>query len=244
MENEIAIAETKSAMVTTSPDVGMYELIEKIALGGGDIAALEKVIELHNSQQDREAHREFESAFVVMQGDLPKVAATRHNNQTNSDFAKLEDIDKVVKPILKEHGFATRYQTHQNDEKGLVTATCILSYKNGHSERNSVSMPVDDKGIKGTVNKTQTHGTASALSYAKRYAKCGVLDIAIGDDDGNAAGGEPRITSEQQSILLTLLQGVPESVSIEFYKSYPEVKAVPLSSFASFVTRLKEAANA
>lgn len=233
-------AQSLAKIENKSQSPGAMDLIEKIALQGGDVSALEAVIRMHNTQQDREQKREFEAAFTRMQADLPAIAATRHNKQTDSKYAKLADIQKIVKPILRQHGFSTRYESPDVQPEGLVVETCVLAYENGYSIRNTESMPVDSKGIAGKANKTETHGTGSAVSYARRYALCGILDIAIADDDGNAAGGEPRITQAQQNVLLKMLADAPDYTEQDFYSAYADVKDVPVKNFNSAIQRIKQ----
>lgn len=226
---------------TQTADEKLYTLIEK-ALDGDNADALEKVINLYNQQQDREIKREFEAAFSALQADLPAILATRFNIQTKSKYAKLDDIHKVIKPLLREHGFSTRYESPENYIDGFVQQTFILTHNNGHSAKNSAIVQVDSKGIQGASNKTETHGTGSALTYARRYALCGLLDITITeDDDGNAAGGIPRITPEQQSIVLNLLEEVPQDTKDAFYTVYAKVSDMPLDQFKNSLMRLKQA---
>jgi hypothetical protein len=207
-------------------------LIRQLATDpNADIAKLQMIVDLHNSQQDRAARQEFEAEFVKMQAKLPKIAATRENSQTRSKYAKLEDIQAAVKPILAEHGFSTRYESPENQPHGMVVVTCVLTHKNGHSARNTKSIPVDSKGIGGNANKTETHGAASADSYARRYALCGVLDIAVGDDDGNAAGGVQRVTKARAGILNGYYYALPDNVKEVFLRKYGEVESVPNDKF-------------
>lgn len=236
-EPSSAIAVPKSH----KPDDPMYALIET-ALERGNADALEQVVSLYNTQQDRELKREFEAAFAAMQAEIPAILASRRNNQTNSSYAALDDIHKHVKPVLREHGFSIRYESPDVQPEGFITATCILTFKNGWSAKNTSSVPIDNKGIKGSQNKTDTHGAGSATTYARRYSLCGLLDITVtDDDDGNAAGGAPKVTQEQQSIIMELLHSAPDDTRIAFHGKYPSVKDVPINSFKDCISWLKAA---
>lgn len=227
---------------STKSDDRLYDMMQ-IALEKGNAEALETLVNLQNKQQDRQREEEFEVAFAEMQADLPAVLKNRFNEQTKSRFSKLDDIQKAIKPVLKRYGFSIRYESPDEQPERVVVATCILTFKNGWKAKNTSAIPVDNIGIKGNANKTEAHGAGSATTYARRYALCGLLDITLTeDDDGNAAGGEPRVTSEQQIILHTLLEKASEETKQRFHSTYPSAKDVEVSKFAGVVSELKRGA--
>ena len=48
-------------------------------------------------------------------------------------YAKFEDINEAIKPILQKHGFAITYKIDAKD--GIITVTGILVHRDGHRER-------------------------------------------------------------------------------------------------------------
>ena len=150
-----------------------------------DIEKVKTMQGMFDRAQDREAERLFSEDFAKMQPSLPLVIAVRANSQTNSKYAKHEDINEKIKPILKEHGFGiSAYPIEQNDAG--VKVKVILRHRAGHKEEAIVFMPLDKCGIAGTVNKTMPHAHSSSMRYAIRLGICLLLDISTGDDmDGN-----------------------------------------------------------
>lgn len=235
------MTEPTKEIATIDENSRFYDLIE-MALEKNNADAIEQLVNLQNQQQDRQREEDFEVAYADLQAEIPAVLKTRNNEQTRSTYAKLDDIHKAVKPVLQKHGFSTRYESPDIQPERMVVATCVLTFKNGWKVKNTATIPVDNVGIKGTANKTEAHGTGSAISYARRYALCGLLDITLtDDDDGNAAGGVPRITPEQQAIILELLQDVDDDTRAQFYLSYPKVADMPLDNFKGALLKLKQA---
>lgn len=159
-----------------------------------DVAKLEKLIDLQNSVLDREAKKSFAKSYIKMKPTLPRVVSLHDNTQTKSKYAKLEDINRVIEPLLEPYGFALMTKISQTEK--AVTAHVELWHVDGHIEQTSFTIPLDDKGPNGTVNKTGPHATMSAEQYAKRGGVCALLNISTGQDvDGNR--DSDKITMEQ-----------------------------------------------
>lgn len=160
-----------------------------------DVSKLEKLMDLQERFLDREAQKMFAEDFVKMKPNLPLVIKTHNNTQTKSKYAKLEDINKVVDPILSKFGFGTSTDIVAQDDKG-VTVEAKLWHRGGHIETTKIFMPMDDVGMQGTKNKTMPHAVSSSTMYARRVAICAILQISTGDDnDGNL---EPVYITQEQ----------------------------------------------
>lgn len=223
----------------------IYTMLEKAIEAGADAKAIEAITTMHQVERDRDERKEFEKAFARMQQEIPPIKAERYNGYTRSKYAMLEDIHAVVKPILKKHGFTVRYESPREQTIGTVFSTCIVTHiESGLRAENTSQIPVDSIDADGNVQKGEAHGAGSATTYGKRYSLCGVLDITITqDDDGNKAAFEPRITAQQEELILKLLNQVPKTMKDEFYAEYEEVEFMPLSHFKSRLAQLKEAIN-
>ncbi len=190
--NEVAkVDEQTSVPVVASPESQIMEAISSIACNpDADIDKMQKLMEMHQSMEDRQAEAAFNAALSVVQGQLEPVVARSHNSQTNSKYAKIEMIAKAARPILSANGFSTTFRELPSHSAGNVRIAGQLRHASGHKEDYENEIPLDDKGIKGSVNKTNVHAHGSSLTYARRYCLMGMLDISITeDDDGNAGGG-------------------------------------------------------
>lgn len=163
-----------------------------------DAAKMETLARLVNSQQDREREIEFNRAKNAAIMEMPvitkdgKIVIRKQGEpeRLQGRFAKWEDIDRVVRPILQRHGLALSFDQAEREGGGLLVFP-ILSHVNGYTERGG-GFPVPAE-ISGSKNAAQAMG--SSQSYGKRYAGCGMLNIVTEgvDDDGN--GGRNAVVT-------------------------------------------------
>lgn len=206
-----------------SETVALMRMMERIATNPAvDVEKMKQVREL--GQQVLNDHRRaaFDDALAKMQADLPTIDAKGKLEIRAKDakgdrsgkviqstpYAKWEDINEAIKPILKAHGFGLRFKTGLAPD-GRVMVTGILS-GHGHREEAEFVLPHDSTGSKNAVQ-----AIGSSTSYGKRYAASALLNLTSRgeDDDGKKGGGRPIddgfpgaspacITSDQVTILI------------------------------------------
>ncbi len=151
-----------------------------------DIDKMERLLQMQERVQARDAEIAFSEAMATMQPLLPVITKRGqivHSGKVISDFAEWSDIGKAITPVMAEHGFSLSFTPSQNpDGKPAVTAT--VRHRGGHKESASLSLPLDTSGAKNAVQ-----AVGSSLSYGKRYTAVLLLNIQIEgeDDDGSAA---------------------------------------------------------
>lgn len=218
--NQEIVAHTEPANQVAAPATESGQLMNVIAQmaqdPNADITKLERLIALRNAEIAAQAKREYDAAFVEMKGHLPVVIKTHDNAQTKSKYAKMEDINKAVDPILAKFGFGSTDKILKQTETD-VTMRVELRHKGGHSESLELTMPIDDKGAQGTVNKTKPHGISSTIMYIRRVGKAALIGISTGDDnDGNTE--TVSITVEQAAALDTRLRAISDKALPNFLK--------------------------
>lgn len=188
-----------------------------------DLEKLKQLREMYNDEQDREALRLFNIDFARMKPELPRVIKQHNNTQTSSKYAKLEDINDTIEPILGRYGFGTSMTIIKQDETG-VHIIVELIHTGGHIKSTPVYMPIDDKGMQGTKNKTLPHAVSSSIMYARRVGECALLNISTGDDrDGNQATDSiPEAVAE---IIKEKIKEFEEDYTEKFLK-YMKVESV------------------
>lgn len=155
-----------------------------------DIDKMQKLLDMQERIVDKSAKAAYGKAMAEAQNIMPVVAKKSQNKQTNSTYAKLEDIIDQCAPVWTSRGFSLSFGTEPSSINGFIKITCTVSHSEGHTERREFDLPIDNTGIKGTVNKTVIHGIGSTVSYGRRYLTCLVFNIPTGDDsDGNTFGG-------------------------------------------------------
>lgn len=175
----------------------MIALIEKVALDpNSDVDKMSKLLDVQERIFDKNAQIAFSKAMVACQKDMPVVTATVVNKQTNSTYVKYEHLMEQIKPIYTKHGFGLSFGEEECSKRDNITVSCDVVHIDGFSKKYEATLPIDSCGIKGVVNKTGIHATASAYTYAKRYLVTMIFNIAVADHDDDAikAGG---VTVEQ-----------------------------------------------
>lgn len=183
----------------------MISMIERMAMNPEvDVEKLERLMAMQEKMLDRTAEQEYTRAMVAVQNEIQAVTRDKMNPQTHSRFVSLEAIKKGVTPVYTNHGFALSYGEAESAKEDNVRVTCKVMHSGGHSENFFYDCPIDDKGIAGKVNKTPTHGKASAVTYGERYILKLIFNITIQDedDDGNAASQMVDYIDEDQVNLL------------------------------------------
>ena len=188
-----------TALATTNNEPPTMALIQMAMDKDMDADKLEKLMQLHERAQDREAEREFAEAMNACQSELPRIVRDATNSQTNSKYARLESLDNQIKPVYIKHGFALTFGTDTSPIEGHIRVTCTCQHVGGHKRLYQGDFPLDDVGIKGNANKTAMHATGSTMSYGRRYLTLMIFNLVMGgeDNDGNRQRPVTPITEEQ-----------------------------------------------
>lgn len=210
------------------------QIIEKAASNPEvDVAKLERLLDMQERVLSRRAEVAFNAAFAEMQSQLPIITEKgeiKIGEVVRSRYAKFEDINEAVKPILQAHGFAVTFKTRTEAKSVVVTG--ILMHREGHRESTDMMLEADTSGSK---NGVQSIG--SSVSYAKRYVLNALLNITTrGEDDGGARGAVKRITETQVADLLALAEEVKADIPkfCQYYK-IDKIENLPASLYQSAV---------
>jgi hypothetical protein len=172
------------------PAASAVLMFERLATNPAvDVEKLERLIGMQERIMRHNAQAAFNTAFARMQPQIPEIDERGQilvKGQLRSTFAKLEDIHKVIKPILATHGFAIRHRTEwPSDRNGVIRIVGILSHDQGHSEESTFEAPMDRSEY-----RTDIQSMGSTVSYGRRYTTIDLLNIATrgADDDGKKSG--------------------------------------------------------
>lgn len=215
--NGKALAVAAEAPAPVIPDHGdpFLNLVERAARDTSvDLDKLQRLLDMREKIDAQQREREFNDKMAAAQKEMRPIATDAPNTQTKSKYASYGALDKALRPIYTQHGFALSFNTSPDAPDGHVRVICDVT-NTGHSRRYQIDMPADGKGAKGGDVMTKTHATGSAVSYGMRYLLKMIFNIAVvdADDDGNAAGNTKpveRITEQQLAALNALLQKTAE----------------------------------
>lgn len=152
------------------------------------------------------------AALQAVQSEAPTLPKDKTNPHFQSRYTGLDTIVEKIGPLLHTHGLLwTALPGGSHDQP-------TLSYRLAHVESGEV--------IEGTMplllDKPTAQALGSALTYARRYSLCAVLNlVADEDDDGSAASsgqgsttvGKGFASDAQQKLIKTLI--TKKGVSLE-----------------------------
>ena len=127
-------------------------IIEKIREG----ATLEETKQYYGFMREiqrDEARVQFDADFVVMQGELPevpKLGRIDHGGGRGYNYARWEDINDRIKPVLQKYGFGLRFDIITETES-LFEIEAILVHRSGYSICTRKKLPIDKSGAKNIV---------------------------------------------------------------------------------------------
>jgi len=181
-----AVAERKD-LPMISEAAAFVQVIERAASNKDvDVEKLQKLLDMQERIMAKNAEMAFNSAMAEMQAELPIITERgeiRVSGVLRSKYARFEDINEAVKPILQKHGFAMTFKT---DTTTVCKVTGILVHRAGHREQTDMTLPYD---VSGSKNNVQAIG--SSVSYGKRYVMEALLNLTSRgeDDDGKKTSG-------------------------------------------------------
>ena len=199
--NQITTKQEQDTLpVVTSDSAALMQVISRAASDPAyDIDKMERLFKMHQEIVARDAEREFNTAMAGVQAKSRRVAADLHNPQTHSNYASYAALDRALRPLYTEAGFALSFGTG-DPAPDSVQVICHVTHSAGHTRKYQIQMPADGKGAKGGDVMTKTHATGSATQYGMRYLLKMIFNVAIGidldDDDGNKAGKKKPAQTE------------------------------------------------
>lgn len=200
--------ETQSTAVavaqSTPTPTNFLEVIAKAAADPTvDPAKMHGLLDVQERMMNKQAELDFNSAFIKMQDELPRItkdSAIKHGSKVIAKYASYEKIDDVIRPILKRHGFALRFNSGPNGGEMIVEAT--LSHIGGHSVTDRIPLKVEKVAA---MNSAQA--AMSAITYAKRGLATMLLNLVFeGEDDDGKNADYVAITTEMAAELKDLIR--------------------------------------
>lgn len=227
----------------TSEPNNMLAVIERASANPAvDTEKMRALLDMQKEIVRYKAEMAFNADFALMQSALPVIAKSgeiKVNNVVRSKYALFEEMNEIVKPILKEHGFAILFKT--NSKKGEVTVSGTLMHREGHRETTELTLEADTSGSKNSVQSI-----GSSLQYAKRYIMASLLNLTTGgEDDDGARAATQFIDDGQAATLIALIEEVGKDkrhdteVFCKYFK-IEKVSSLPANQFTNAVKALEK----
>lgn len=149
---------------------------------GSSIEQLEKMMDLQERWEKREAEKQCNAAFSGFKSEAVTIIKGRKVTAgplAGKSYAELHDVVDAVTPALSRHGLSASWKITK-DEKDWLEVTCTLKHIGGHSESVSMGGPPDAGGAKNAIQ-----ARASTVSYLQRYTLKAITGLSETDDDND-----------------------------------------------------------
>ncbi len=174
MSNEVITQEQEQKAV--APVASAQGLIEMAITSGADIDKLERLMQLQERYDAKNAKSAFLASLSMFQANCPVIVSKKSGH--NYKYAPLGDIVAQIKDILFTCGLSYRFE--QSQEGDLITVNCITSHIEGHSEALAMTGKADTQGSKSSIQ-----AIGSTVTYLRRYSLLGAFGIVTADEDSD-----------------------------------------------------------
>lgn len=209
---EVALREDAQAPATAPQQRNLVSLIEQIMLRPEiDVEKIERFLDMQQKIEAKQAEQAYNEDLSAMQLELP--AIRKRGKSNNHTYAKWEDVQQQIAPVLAKFGFSITHKTRVEGE--LVVVTCIIRHCAGHKDETELPLPFD----KGT-GRNSVQAVGSSISYGKRYTAAALLGIRVEgeDDDGNGGAPPPPKLADEQIIEIRNLLNLADREEGQFVK--------------------------
>lgn len=171
-----------------TPLVLLQQAVEK----GVDLQQLEKLMDMQERWEKKEAKKTFLDALSRFQTMVPVLKKTKTAKITPRDgkqafsykYADLGSITRSIAKSLQECGLSYRWDFEEKN--GLLKVNCHVSHRDGHTETTSMEAGKDASGAKNDIQQK-----GSTQTYLQRYTLIGALGLSTADEDNDGRNGEP-----------------------------------------------------
>src|ERR1700743_3022537 len=153
MPNDLTITDVAKSLDRVSRSSSVLEVIARAAADPSvDIDKLERLLAMQERVLDQDRKAIFNEALSRAQARMPQLDQHGRIDYNKPGvkpipYALLEDIDKVIRPIYIEEGFAVAWNTEQAPD-GTIRVIGDFKHRCGHTEQRAVTMPADSSGAK------------------------------------------------------------------------------------------------
>lgn len=150
-----------------------------------DVQKMQALLNMQQQVVEGQARQEFSRAMTAASNEIQpifKAGKASLGNKGGYSYAKWDDMDKAIRPILQKHGLRLSFTTASSGVQGHKTIIGIVTHENGHNERAEMDLPIDTGPGRSAIQ-----AIGSTISYGKRYCAEMLLNIVRTDDNDGAA---------------------------------------------------------
>lgn len=237
--------QTAVTTMATPADLVRYALDS-----GADLDRLERLMDMQIKWEANEARKAFADDMVEFKKHAPVIYKDKHvefrtdKGVTAYDHATIGNVVEKLIGVLADHGFSHKW-TPARSEGGMVSITCVITHRLGHSEETTLEAGLDQSGGKNNIQ-----AMISTKSYLERHSLLAAVGLATKDtpdDDGKSAerNGDVQALVEKWSSEVkkakseadardVWAKATPELHATNDLAAFNEVKGLVTSKIADF----------
>lgn len=203
-----------------------------------DVGKLERLLAMQERILADQRRTAFLAGLARLQARLPQVAKTGRildrDGAVRNRYARIEDVDVAIRPLCAEEGFSFSFDSAQGPTG--ITYTCDLHHRDGHTERKTLTLPID-----AGQGRNAVQSVGSTTSYARRYLIGMHLHLVTRDEDDDGAGGGGTVTADQASELRRRIAEVrADEARFLRWAGAETVESVPAARYEAALKMLEE----
>lgn len=143
------------------------------------------------------------AALSAAQGEIEAAAFDRTNPNFRNRYATLNSVREAIRSPFAKHGLGVTQDLVFNKTLQEVGCVTTIFHKSGQFIKSrELQVPViattsREKMAAGIVEPITAQHVGIAITYAKRYSLCAILNLTSDeDDDGNAVSGHGEIAAQ------------------------------------------------
>lgn len=214
-----AVQQARAVATTATP----ADLVRYALDSGADLDRLERLMDMQIKWEANEARKAFAEAMAEFKLNAPSLVKDKYvsfetgKGTTAYWHATIGEVCEKVVSGLANHGFSHRWVPGRK-EGGVLTITCVITHKMGHSEETTLEGGADASGGKNNIQ-----AMSSTNTYLERYSLLAAVGLAPKDqpdDDGQGSEedvnlaedwiGKARLALTVEALESTWAMGVAE----------------------------------
>lgn len=156
--------------------------------------AMTTLMNIRRELKAEAAKKAFDESLSAFQEECPVITKTKgvptKSGEIAYRYAPIEQIEAVIRPIERKHGFTHTFDTDVASQPGFVIAKCLVTHSAGHMRESQIKLPLGAK----TQIMSDTQVYAGALTFANRRALANAYGLVIAGEDNDGATAKPRPT--------------------------------------------------
>lgn len=174
------------AVANTTPS----DLLRMAVEQGADMEKLERLMALQERWEANQARKAYVESMAEFKRNPPEILKDKKVNfktdkgTTSYTHASIGNVVEKIVGGLAEHGFSHRWIPRRS-EGGMISITCVITHKLGHSEETTLEAGLDQSGGKNNIQ-----AMISTKTYLERHSLLAATGLATSDtpdDDGRSA---------------------------------------------------------